>query len=181
MLDRDGLVLMGVVGTPHGVKGQVRVKSYTGDPLAIGDYGPLVTKDGRVLNVSHVQPSKNVVVVTFKQVRFRDEAEALKGTELFVKRDQLPDGELEEDEFFIDDLIGMAVVAEDGTTFGTVQDVPNFGAGDLVEVKLTGSPKTELFSFEMAVFPNIDFEKRIMVIVPPGEIIVQQESGEKGS
>ncbi|MEL6200758.1 MAG: ribosome maturation factor RimM [Pseudomonadota bacterium] len=175
MAERDDLVLMGVVGAPHGVKGQVRVKSYTCDPLAIGDYGPLLTKDGRSLEVSNAQQSKNVIVVTFKQIRFRDEAEALKGTELFVTRDQLPDDQLEEDEFFVEDLIGMAVVTESGSAFGTVQDVPNYGAGDLVEVKLEGSIKTELYAFEMAVFPTIDFEERRMVIVPPGEIIAQPE------
>ncbi|MEO0543503.1 MAG: ribosome maturation factor RimM [Pseudomonadota bacterium] len=176
MAQREDLVLMGVVGAPHGVKGQVRVKSYTGDPLAIGAYGPLTTKDGRTFEVADVQPSKNVVVVRFKQVRFRDEAEALKGTELFVARDQLPDDELEEDEFFVEDLLGMTVITETGDKFGIIQDVPNYGAGDLVEVKLIGSAKSELFAFEAAIFPKIDFEAGTVVIVPPGEIIAQPEN-----
>ena len=117
-----------------------------------------------------------MIVVTFKQIRFRDEAAALKGTELFVTRDQLPDDELEEDEFFVEDLIGMTVVTEQYAVFGTVQDVPNYGAGDLVEVKLEGSNKTELYSFEMAVFPTIDFEQRRIVILPPGELVAQPDS-----
>lgn len=175
----DDPVLMGVIGAPHGVKGQVRVKSYTGDPLAIGDYGPLFAADGRQLDVTDVQPSKSVVVVKFAQVRFRDEAEALKGAELFIDRSQLPDDELEDDEFFIDDLIGITVFAADGAEFGTVADVPNFGAGDLVEVKLVGSTKTELFAFERAVFPEIDFEAGRMVIVPPAVIIAQPETDEE--
>ncbi|MEM1377487.1 MAG: ribosome maturation factor RimM [Pseudomonadota bacterium] len=168
-------VLMGVVGAPHGVKGQVRVKSYTADPLAIGDYGPLFTKSGRELILRETQPSKSVVVVRIDGVRYRDQAEALKGEELFVDRSQLPDAELEDDEFFVRDLIGMDVVTEEGEPFGKVRDVPNFGAGDLVEVTLASSTKTELFVFERAVFPDIDFDKRQIVVVPPGEIIANPD------
>lgn len=171
-------VLMGVVGAPHGVKGHVRVKSYTADPVAIGDYGPLHTGDGRVLEIAEVQAAKNIVVVRFNEIRFRDEAEALKGTKLFVDRSQLPDDELEADEFFVDDLIGMAVFTEDGNAFGKVKDVANYGAGDLLDISRVDTGKSELFVFEAANFPVVDFETGRMVIRPPGEIFARPDDAE---
>lgn len=167
-------VLMGVIGAPHGVKGQVRVKSYTGDPLALGDYGPLAAKDGRTFEVSDIRPAKNVVVVTFKGFNGRDAAEGLNGTELFVDRSQLPDDALEDDEFFIEDLIGLSVVGVDGALFGKVTAVHNFGADDMIEVQPTGGGRTELFPFTQEVVPQVDLAAGQLVLIPPAEIIVRE-------
>lgn len=177
-------VLMGVIGAPHGVKGQVRVKSYTGDPLALGDYGPLFDAQGKAYQVADIRSAKNVVVVTFKGVVGRSAAEALNGVELFIERDQLPDEELEEDEFYIDDLIGMDVLDETGTQIGTVMSVQNFGAGDMLEVSPmlangSFSPKTVFYPFTKLVVPAIDFDAHALTLIAPPEVTVAPEGSKE--
>ena len=100
-------IQMAVIGAAHGIRGELRVKTFTGDPLAIGDYGPLYAKDGRAFEVQDVRPAGDVVVVRFKGVGDRTAAERLTGTELFVDRSVLPPEE--EDEFYHADLVGLAV------------------------------------------------------------------------
>ncbi|MEM0900756.1 MAG: ribosome maturation factor RimM [Pseudomonadota bacterium] len=172
----DDLVLMGKIGAPHGVRGDLRVKAFTDDPLAIGDYGPLQDAEGNPFDVLRVQPAKTVVVVRFKQVTSRAKAEALNGTELFVERSRLPDGELDEDEFFITDLIGMACVSSKNERLGDVSAVENFGAGDIIEIKFDETGKRELFAFDVQTFPDIDVENRNLVFVRPGEILAREEA-----
>lgn len=171
-------VLMGVIGAPHGVRGEVRVKSHTGDPMALGDYGPLFDKNGNAFAITSIRPSKTVVVVRFKQVNGREAAEALNGTELFVDRSQLPDGELEDDEFFIDDLVGLEAVGTDGARLGSVVAVHNFGADDMIEVRPAGGGRTELYPFTRAVVPEIDMDAERLTLVAPGEIIARPEEDE---
>lgn len=166
-------VLMGVIGAPHGVRGQVRVKSFTADPLAIGDYGPLQDADGTIFEVVDARPAKTVVVVTFKAVKSREAAEKLNGVELFVARDRLPDDALEDDEFYIADLVGLDTVDENGAISGRVIAVYNFGADDMIEVRFKANGRTDMFAFTHAIVPAIDFEAGRLTLVPPGEIIVQ--------
>lgn len=182
--DLKNPVLMGVIGAAHGIKGQCRVKSYTADPAALGDYGTLYAQDGRAFDITDIRMAKNAVVVTFDQVKDRNDAEALNGTELFIGRAQLPDDALDEDEFYIEDLIGMDVLDADGTAIGAVMAVPNFGAGDMIEVALLNSAggvssKTELYPFTKAVVPVIDMERRAVTLVPPTEIIVPPEGSKE--
>jgi 16S rRNA processing protein RimM len=176
-------VLMGVIGAPHGVRGQLRVKPYTGDPMALGDYGPLYDAKGRCFDVTDIYPAKSVAVVTFEQVRDRNAAEALNGVELFVDRSQLPDEELQEDEFFIADLVGLEAI-EDGAKTGQVTAVHNFGAGDLLEIApLTpggGLARKSAFlvEFSRETVPQIDFDAGTLVLVRPDEIEARGEEGE---
>jgi len=102
-------VLMGKIGAAHGIRGEVRVKSFTDDPMALGDYGSLYSSDGRKFKITNLRFSKTVVVTKFKGINSRNDAEALNGTELFIDRSNLPD-DTEEDEFYVTDLIGAAVV-----------------------------------------------------------------------
>jgi len=146
-------IQMAVIGAPHGVRGEVRVKAFTGDPLALGDYGPLFSKDGRAFEVVDIRPAKTVVVVRFKGVNGRDAAEALNGTELFIDRSALPD-DGEEDEFYHADLIGLAVKDETGATVGKVTAVQNFGGGDILEISHAGR-KGVLVPFTEAAVPEI--------------------------
>jgi hypothetical protein len=101
-------ILMAVIGAAHGIRGELRVKSFAADPLALGDYGPLRTKDGRVFTVETIRPAKGAVIVGFAEVADRNQAETLAGTELFVAREALPD-DLEEEEFYHADLVGLDV------------------------------------------------------------------------
>ncbi|WP_193174475.1 ribosome maturation factor RimM [Oricola nitratireducens] len=186
MTKPDNPVLMGVIGAPHGVRGELRVKPYTGDPLALGDYGTLYDAQGRAFDVTDIRPQKNVVVVSFEQVKGRTEAEALNGVELFVDRSQLPDEELDEDEFFVADLVGLAVHDEAGEKTGEVIAVHNFGAGDLLEIApLTpggGLARKQAFlvEFSRETVPAIDFDAGRLTLVRPGEIEARgQEGGEE--
>ncbi len=177
-------VLMGVIGAAHGIKGQCRVKSYSGDPLALGDYGTLFSADGRPFDIKELRQSKNVVIVTFKQVKDRNMAEALNGTELFIERSQLPDDALDEDEFYIEDLVGMDVLDDIGMKIGIVAGMHNFGAGDMIEVAMLEqngdvTTKTELFPFTKQVVPSIDFESWAITLVAPEEIIVAPEGSKE--
>ena len=149
-------VQMAVIGAPHGVKGEVRVKTFTADPLALGDYGPLFTKDGRSFEVVDIRPANTVVVVRFKQVKDRNAAEALTGAELFVDRSALPD-EGEEDEFYHADLVGLAVRDETGAEIGKIAAVQNFGGGDVLELAMAGR-KDVLIPFTQAAVPVVDIE-----------------------
>lgn len=179
-IELENPVLMGVIGAPHGIKGQLRVKSYTADPEALGDYGTLYAEDGRAFDVTYIRASKTVVVVSFDQVKDRTQAEALNGTELYIDRAQLPDEELDEDEFYVEDLVGMDVLDESGKHIGAVMAVLNFGAGDMVEVAMLNpegglNQKTTMYPFTKAVVPTIDMERWAITLVPPSEIIVAPE------
>lgn len=167
-------ILLAVIGAPHGIKGEVRVKSFTDDPLAFADYGKLHDRDGRKYQVIGARVSKTVVVTRFKSVDSREKAEALKGVELFVERSKLPDVE-DEDEFYMADLIGLEAVSPDGQRLGVVKEVYDFGAGDILEIKLEGG-KPELFPFTKEAFPEIDVEAGRIVFVPPETVSEREES-----
>ncbi len=97
-----------------GLRGEVRVSTYTDDPLALGDYGNLVSADGRVFEILEIREGKNVVVVRFRGVNDRNAAESLNGLELFIERDNLPDDDLDDDEFYYTDLEGLEAVDAEG-------------------------------------------------------------------
>jgi 16S rRNA processing protein RimM len=146
-------VQMAVIGAAHGIKGELRVKTFTGDPLALGDYGPLHSSDGRAFEIDDIRPAGEILVVRFKGVRDRTAAEALTGTELFVDRSVLPSGE--EDEFYHADLVGLAVRDETGADAGEVTAVQNFGGGDILEITFHGR-KGLLIPFSQAAVPEVD-------------------------
>lgn len=159
------LILLGVVGSAHGIRGEVRIKAFTGDPLAIADYGPLVDGKGRRYEISDVRAAKEVVVARIKGVTTREGAEALNGVELYVTRDRLPETE-DEDEFLQADLVGCSVVGPDGTVLGKVSSVENFGAGDLLDIA-TPDGRSVLMPFTKAFAPRIDIAARRIEAEPP--------------
>jgi len=167
---RSDRVLIARIGAAHGIRGEVRVKAYTADPGGIGAYGPLEAPDGRAFEVESLRPaagpSGDMLVVRFKGVADRNAAEALNGLELSVPRDRLPPAG--DDEYYHADLIGLLAVTRDNVELGIVIAVPNYGAGDLLEI----APKrgeTLLVPFTRAVVPEIDLKAgRITVDPPPG-------------
>ncbi|MHB2267591.1 ribosome maturation factor RimM [Aliihoeflea sp. PC F10.4] len=146
-------ILMAVIGAPHGVRGEVRVKTFTGDPLALGDYGPLFDAAGKSYTILDLRPSKTVVVAKIREIASREAAEAANGTELFVARKALPD-DLDDDEFYQADLIGLAAVDEAGARLGTVKALHDFGAGDIIELALAAGG-TALIPFTKAAVPRV--------------------------
>jgi len=154
MADRNKPVLMAVIGAAHGIRGEVRVRTFTGDPLALGDYGPLSAPDGRTFEILDIRPAGSVVVVRLKGVADRNAAEALNGTELFVQRSALPDN-AEDDEFYHADLLGLLVRDEKDAELGKVTAVHNHGGGDILEIT-QGARKVVLIPFTAAAVPLVD-------------------------
>jgi 16S rRNA processing protein RimM len=159
-------VCVGQIGAPHGVRGEVRLRSFTAEPEAITAYGPLETDDGRILEIESLRPAKDHFVVALSGIRDRDAAEGLANLKLFVPRERLPKL-VETDEFYHADLIGLAVVNKAGEHLGTVLAIHNFGAGDLIEVKLVAGGKTELVPFNELNVPTVDIAAGRIVIEPP--------------
>ncbi|MBV2141966.1 ribosome maturation factor RimM [Falsochrobactrum sp. TDYN1] len=167
-------IQLATIGAAHGTRGEVRVKTFTGDPLAIADYGLLYDAQGRSYEALEIRPAKNVVVVRFKGINDRNAAEALNGTELFIDRSQLPDEELDEDEFFHTDLIGLKVLDADGKSYGMVSAVFDFGGGDLIELSEKGK-RPMLIPFTEAAVPEIDFEAGVIRIDPQAAGLIADE------
>ncbi|PAY09295.1 MULTISPECIES: ribosome maturation factor RimM [Bradyrhizobium] len=156
------------IGAAHGVRGAVRLWTFTEDPLAVRDYGPLMTKDGsRQFEVTHAREAKDHLVVTLKGVASRDDAERLNGLELYVPRDRLPD--TDDGEYYHTDLIGLAAVTTAEQPLGKVIAIHNFGAGDIIEIA-PPQGATMLLPFTNAVVPTVDLAGGRVVIDLPQEI-----------
>jgi 16S rRNA processing protein RimM len=156
------------IGAPHGVRGAVKLWSFTEDPLAVMAYGPLRTKDGvRQFEVTHARQAKGYLVATLKGVASRDEAERLNGLELYVAREKLP--ATEHDEYYHADLIGLTAVSTADAPLGHVVAIHNFGAGDIIEIAPPHGV-TMLLPFTNAVVPVVDLANGRVVIDLPGEI-----------
>jgi 16S rRNA processing protein RimM len=170
-------VQLAVIGAAHGIKGELRVKSFTGDPAALGDYGPLYAKDGRAFEIEDIRPAGEVIVVRFKGVRDRTSAERLTGTELFVDRSALPPEE--EDEFYHADLVGLAVRDETGAEAGRVTAVQDFGGGDLLEITFRGK-KGLLIPFSQTAVPEVDVGSGYVKIDPVAAGLVEDTDEDGG-
>ncbi len=171
-------ILMATIGAAQGLRGEVRVRVYTADPLSLGDYGNLHGKDGRVFEILEIREAKNVVIVRFRGVNDRDAAEALNGLELYIERENLPDDELDDDEFYYADLEGLEAVDDSGKSYGTVSGVFDFGAGDLLELKGPGRRPT-LIPFSEAAVLEIDLERGRLVIDPRAAGLVEDPEDRK--
>ena len=144
MAPRD-MVLVGHISGAHGIKGEVKLKSFTADPEAIATYGPLHTAAGGRIEILRLRAQKDGFIAALKGVGDRNAAEALKSSELFVARDALPD--LGEGEVYLADLVGLPVLMKDGTRLGEVIGIENYGAGDLIDVKVEGRRTSLLIPF----------------------------------
>ncbi|MBR0824679.1 ribosome maturation factor RimM [Bradyrhizobium manausense] len=162
------LVCVARIGAAHGVRGAVKLWTFTEDPFAVRRYGPLLSKDGkRQFEIAQMREAKDHLVATFKGVATRDEAERLNGIELYVAREKLP--ATDDDEYYHTDLIGLAAVTTAGEPLGRVLAIHNFGAGDIIEIApLRGT--TMLLPFTNAVVPEVDLTGGRVVIALPQEI-----------
>ena len=169
----DSRICVGVIVGAHGVRGLVRVKSFTEDPADFASYGSLSDSDGkRSFALDVTGSAKGVLLARIDGIGDRDAAEALKGTELHVDRGTLP--QTEADEFYHTDLIGLPAVLTDGTAYGTVRALHEFGAGDMIEFILDGGGVSVL-PFTRSVVPEIDLDGGRITVVPPTE--TQAEDG----
>jgi 16S rRNA processing protein RimM len=161
-----GRICLGQIGAAHGVRGEVRLRSFTADPTAITSYGPLETEDGRIFEIESLRPAKDYFVATLSGVADRNAAERLANIKLYVPRARLPEPD-EPDEFYYADLIGLAVVDRAGKQLGAVIAVHNFGAGDLLEVRPSAGGVTELVPFNAMTVPEIDIAAGRLVVELP--------------
>ena len=161
-------VCVGAIAGSFGVKGEVRLKSFCTDPEAIATYGPLFTEDGsRSFEVTLTRAVANGIGVRLSGVLTKEQADALKGTSLFVARDKLP--AIGDDEFYYADLIGLDVHDTGGALVGKVHAVHNHGAGDLLEILGPGMKTALLLPFTRAMVPTVDLAaRRVIIDLPEG-------------
>jgi 16S rRNA processing protein RimM len=157
---------MATIGAAHGVRGEVRVKSFASEPMALADYGLLLADGGRRFEIERLRPAKNLVIAKFRGIDDRNAAEALNGISLYVPRDRLPTPD--ENEFYHADLIGLEAVDERGDPIGTVIAVHDFGAGDILDIAPPRGPSL-LVPFTKAAVPSIDIPAGRLTVVPPVE------------
>ena len=159
-------MLLGEIGRPQGLQGEVWIRSFTAEPGAIADYGPLEDETGtRLFEIESLRVTPKALTARLKGVESRGQAEALTGTKLYVPRSRLP--EREEDEWYHSDLIGIAALDPDGAAIGTVIAVHNFGAGDLLEIRPASGAATVLMPFTRETVPEVDVEGGWLKVVPP--------------
>ena len=177
-------VCVGVVTGAKGLKGGVRVHTFTADPDGVVAYGPLCDEKGRSLGTPRIAERKGQdVVLRFDSVNDRDQALALKGRKLFVPRSALP--KTAEEEFYHEDLIGLAAETKTGERLGVVKAVHNFGAGDLIEIEPVaedlqqgGAKRSVLLPFTRKAVPVVDIAGGRLVVEPPAELEASPGDGE---
>ncbi len=195
---QESKVCLGVISGAHGIRGEVKIKAFGEDPLAIGVYGPLSDETGgTTVEITTVRPNKGGVIARIKGVGDRNQAEALKGLMLYVERSALP--EAAQDEYYHADLVGLSVELSDGKPMGQVIAVQDFGAGPMLEIRLSGSSQTGgqagsqtrgkmrakagdtlLAPFTRETVPEVDLTGGRLVLDPPPGLLDGPEGGPKG-
>ena len=164
-----GRVLLGVVAAPHGVRGLVRIKSFTEDPMAVASYGPLSDESGKKMyRVEALSAARDAVLARIEGVADRTAAEAVRGLRLYVERSALP--EAGDREWYEADLVGLPAVGKDGRSWGKVVAFHDFGAGPVMEV--SGSSMGGLMlPFTDEAVPEIDIEGGKVIVDPPAGLL----------
>ena len=159
-------IVVGAIAGAFGTAGEVRLKSFCAEPEAIADYAPLYAQaNPKGYDVTILRPIKNGFAARLSGVTTKEQADALRGTQLLADRDKLP--ALPDDEYYHSDLIGLAVFDAGGEALGTVKAVQNHGAGDLLEVQVPGQSATVLVPFTKAIVPTVDLASGRVVVDPP--------------
>jgi 16S rRNA processing protein RimM len=167
---KEERILVGQFGAAHGVRGEVRLKSFTQDPAAVARYGKLSDASGaRSYEIASLRLLKDdLFVAKVTGITTREQAEKLTNTALYMPRKKLPAAE--EDEFYHADLIGLSVKTEAGDAIGTITNVLNFGGGDILEIAPKAGGETLLIPFTKAAAPIVDVANGFVVVVPPDEV-----------
>ena len=169
----NSILLVGVFGAAHGVRGEIRLKSFTADPLTIGHYGTLKSKAGAAFKLLSLRPVKDdICVARVEGINDRNAAEKLTNTELFILKEQLPAAA--EDEFYFADLIGLRAEDASGALLGHVKSIENYGAGDILVLQSDQGEATML-PFTRAVVPKVEIAQGRVVIELPTEVEIEGE------
>jgi 16S rRNA processing protein RimM len=170
MTDEAGskLILVGRVAGAFGVRGELRITSYTEAPLALVEYRRLLREDGAAgLTLTGGRAVKDAVIARAEEVATREQAEALRGLKLFVARNRLP--EPDEDEFYLADLIGMTAETPTGEPLGRIKSVQNYRAGDLLEIEPAEGQPSWMLPFTREAVPEIRLAERRLIAIRPEE------------
>lgn len=171
MTDR---VIVGAIGGSFGVHGEVRLKSFCADPAAIADYTPLYTEEGRAFaQVVLTGQLKNGFTARLDGVVTKEDADALRNVSLYAERATMPS--LPDDEYYYADLIGLTVLDTGGATLGTVKNVMDHGAGDLLELIVPGQSETVLLPFTQAAVPTVDLAAKRIIADPPDGLFASDD------
>lgn len=171
------LLFVAQVGAAHGVRGEVKITTFTEDPMALAEYRDLKRQDGSpAITILSARPVKGGIVARLKGVEDRNAAEALRGLKLYISRDALP--EPEEDEFYLADLIGLSVETAEGEVLGKVKTIQDFGAGDLLEIQPRGGASWWL-PFTKEAVPEVRIAEGKVIAAPPA-VTEGEPAGEEG-
>ncbi len=163
---KPDLICVGAVSGAFGVRGEVRIKSFCADPAAIGAYSPLYLQNGKnSYNIELTRTVKGGFAAKLGEMANKEDADAMRGTRLYVPRDQLPS--LPDDEYYHSDLIGLDVVDTGGAFCGKVTAVHDHGAGDILEISNARLKEPALLPFTMESVPTVDLAAKCIVIDPP--------------
>ena len=164
--DNQHRILLGRFGAAHGIRGEVMVRTFTGDPEGIASYGPLSDMAGaRSFKLKVVRVTDKGVVARVDGITDRNGAETLNGIDLYIDRAKFP--EPDEAEYYHADLVGLRAVAPDGTNIGDVIAVENFGAGDLLEIRFKDGSDTGYVPFTNACVPDVNIKARRLIVIMP--------------
>ncbi len=170
----ENRICVGAIMGAFGVKGEVRLKSFCADPAAIGDYSPLYSEDGKQsFEIKVTGPIKGGFAARIKNIRYKDQADALRGTALYADRSVLPS--LPDDEFYHADLIGLEVYDTGGERLGKVTAVHDHGAGDLLEISGKGLKTPALLPFTKEAVPTVDLQAGRIIADPPAGVFSEGE------
>jgi 16S rRNA processing protein RimM len=172
-----GRICVAQIGGPHGIRGEVKLKSFTADPMAVREYGPLESEDGAArFALEALRPGKGHLIARLAGVDDRTTAARLTNLKLFVRRERLPTPAT--DEFYHADLIGLRAVAADGSEFGTVVAVHDFGAGDILELAPAAGGPSVMLPFTQTFVPSLDLANGRIVVAPPAGVLGRARRGE---
>ena len=173
-MTNDRMIAVGRVAGAFGVWGEVRITSFTEDPLALARFRELKRQDGSPgLTILSARDAKGSIICRCAGIETKDQADALRGLRLFIPREALPPAE--DDEFYLADLIGLAVVTPEGEALGRVKSVQDFGAGDILEITPAEGGPTWYLAFTRDAVPEVDIAGGKLVAIRPTEIVGDEE------
>ncbi len=167
-------IVVGAITGAFGVKGEVRLKSFCANPEDIAGYSPLFDKQGTEYTVKITQTVKGGFAARLSGIRFKDQADALRGVQLFADRNLLP--QLPDDEYYYSDLIGLDVLDTGGAVLGKVAAVDNHGAGDILEIRGPGLKGSVLMPFTQSAVPTVDLTARRIIVDPPDGVFPEPKT-----
>ena len=174
MTENQDLICVGAISGAFGVKGEVRIKSFCANPAAIADYSPLSTEDGKNFDLGITRAIKGGFAAVISGIDNKEDADALRSTRLYARREQLPS--LPDDEYYHSDLIGLTVIDTGGVKLGKIKSVSNHGAGDILEITGAGLKEPVLLPFTRAAVPTVDLASSRVVIDPPEGLFPQSDT-----